>query len=211
LQVHRSRTSQPPVTHVALVCLFALSLASPSFGQAAARRAPGLYATFNTARGKFIVQLFSKEAPKTVDNFVRLARGTKPFKDPLTGMLATRPLYDGILFFRVVPGFIIQTGDPANTGTGDVGFVIENESNGLKFDRPGRLSLAQVPGEEKSRSSQIFITLRAAPNLDRDHFLVFGQVVQGMAVVRAIGAGPVKGDTPIHPVALHGVTIEEVK
>jgi cyclophilin family peptidyl-prolyl cis-trans isomerase len=195
-----------------LVCSASLAFVR-GHAQTPAHRAPGLYATFDTARGKIAVQLFPKDAPKTVDSFVRLARGEKPFKDNITGMIATRPFYDGLLFFRVVPGFIIQTGDPANTGTGDVGFTIETESNSLKFDRAGRLSMAQVPGEQNSRASQIFITLRPAPELDRQHFIVFGQVIQGMAVARAIGAGATRADheTPLRPVSLRTVSIEEVK
>lgn len=183
-------------------------------GEVCAQRAPalhGLLATLHTAKGEIVVQLFPDKAPKTVENFVGLAKGTKPFKDPTTNSLATRPLYDGLLFFRTIPRYIIQTGDPANTGTGDIGFTIENESNDLKFDRPGRLSMAQVSGEPRSRASQVFITLGPAPDLDKEHFIIFGQVVRGMPVARAIAAGPHKkdGETPLRPVLLKSVTIEQ--
>ncbi len=177
-----------------------------------ARRAPGLYATLTTSRGTIIAQLFPKDAPKTVQNFVGLVRGTRPFRDIATGMIATRPFYDGLLFFRTISGFIIQTGDPSNRGTADVGFVLDNESNNLRFDRAGRLSMAQVSGDPKSRAVQFFITLRPAPELDRQHFIVFGQVVQGLEVARAIASGPHKkdGETPLRPAVLKKVVIEEV-
>jgi peptidyl-prolyl cis-trans isomerase A (cyclophilin A) len=210
-----------PLAAVMLVALLpaartGAAQARPGAGKAAAHvpakpLGPGLYATFDTAKGKFVVQLFPDKAPKTVSNFVSLAKGEKPHLDPIMHMMSVSPLYDGLFFFRTIPGFIIQTGDPANTGTGDVGFTIPNEKNDLRFDRPGRLSMAQSEGDPNSRASQIFITCSAAPSLNRE-FLVFGQVVQGLAVVRAISEGPHRGDDrPARPVMLNHVTIQQIK
>jgi len=188
-------------------------LALMASGAPQGRRPPGLYATLTTSRGVIVVQLFPDQAPKTVRNFVGLASGTRPFRDVATGMIATRPFYDGLLFFRTIAGFIVQSGDPSNRGTADVGFVLDNEANSLRFDRAGRLSMAQVSGDPRSRASQFFITLRPAPELDRQHFIVFGQVIQGLDVARGIAAGPHKkdGETPLRPAVLKKVTIEAVK
>ncbi len=169
----------------------------------------GLYATFTTGKGKIVVQLFPNDAPKTVKNFVDLAEGKKPFRDPLTGMVSTRNFYDGQLFYRVIPGQIIQTGDPSNSGAGNVGFTIPAESNHLKFDRAGRLSMAQADGDAASRSTQIFLTLMPDPQLDRQHFIIFGQVVEGLNVARAISEGPHRGEHPLRAVTLQKVVIEQ--
>lgn len=169
----------------------------------------GLYATFITGKGTIVVQLFPNDAPRTVENFVHLAEGKKPFRDPLTGMVSTSPFYDGQLFYRIIPGQIIQTGDPSNSGAGNVGFTIPAESNHLKFDRAGRLSMAQADGDPASRSTQIFITLMPDPQLDRQHFIVFGQVVQGLNVARAISQAPHRGEHPLHAVTLKKVMISQ--
>jgi len=181
--------------------------ASRASHAAAAPLPPGLYATFVTGKGNIVVQLFPNDAPKTVENFVNLAEGKRPFRDPLTGMVSSRPFYDGQLFYRIIPGQIIQTGDPSSSGAGDVGFTIPAESNHLKFDHAGRLSMAQADGDPASRSTQIFITLMPDPQLDRQHFIVFGQVVQGLNIARAISEGPHRGEHPLRAVTIKTITI----
>lgn len=203
-----------PVALFAALLALILPAAAQQHHAARARHAAaplphGLYATFITGKGTIVVQLFPGDAPKTVQNFVDLAKGQKPFRDPLTGMVSTRPFYDGQLFYRIIPGQIIQTGDPSNSGAGNVGFTIPAESNHLKFDRAGRLSMAQADGDPSSRSTQIFITLMPDPQLDRQHFIIFGQVVQGLSVARAISAGPHRGEHPLRAVTLQKVVIEQ--
>src|SRR5215831_20504180 len=88
---------------------------------------PGLYATIITSMGPIVAVLYEKEAPVTVQNFSALARGTKPWKDPKTGAMAAKPLYNGVTFHRVIPNFMIQTGDPTGTGSHDCGFNIKDE------------------------------------------------------------------------------------
>lgn len=171
-------------------------------------REPGLYATFNTTQGVIVVKLFEKEAPITVRNFVGLARGTKPWKDPKTGlMVARRPLYNGTIFHRVIPNFMIQGGDPLGTGMGDPGFTIADEFlPDLKFDVPGRLAMANV-GRPHTGGSQFFITEVPTPHLDGMH-TIFGQVVEGQDVVTKIAHVPVNGETPITPVRITSLVIK---
>lgn len=213
--MHPNRTFRPAVGWLLAILLV---LALPAAAQhhrathtthAATPLPHGLYATFITGKGKIVVQLFPNDAPKTVKNFVDLAQGKKPFRDPLTGMVSTRNFYDGQLFYRVIPGQIIQTGDPSNSGAGNVGFTIPAESNHLKFDRAGRLSMAQADGDSASRSTQIFLTLMPDPQLDRQHFIIFGQVVGGLNVARAISEGPHRGEHPLRAVTLQKVVIEQ--
>ena len=90
-------------------------------------RAPGTYAVFDTSQGKIVIYLFEDKAPKTVANFVGLAEGTKEFKDPKTGQKAKRPFYDGLVFHRVIPQFMVQGGCPLGSGTGDPGYRFEDE------------------------------------------------------------------------------------
>src|SRR6266496_4322109 len=102
-----------------------------------------LYATLKTSMGDIVIQLFEDKAPKTVANFVGLASGTKEWTDPKTGEKVKRPLYNGTIFHRVIPGFMIQGGDPLGTGTGGPGYRFEDEfQSGLRFDRPYLLAMA---------------------------------------------------------------------
>ena len=192
---------------LALSILFAL----PSvFGQEKPLK-QGTYAHFETSLGTFTAQLEDQLAPKTVANFIGLARGTKDWKDPRTGeTVGGKPFYDGLVFHRVVSGFIIQSGDPLGTGTTGPGFTIPDEfSPQLRHDRAGVLSMANR-GQPNSGSSQFFITLREAPELNRVN-AVFGNVVRGMDVVRKIGSVRTKDDRPITPVQLIKVRIEVVE
>src|SRR5262245_42790636 len=116
-----------------------------------------LLATFETNEGTITCELYEKQAPKTVANFVGRARGKRPWKDPTTWQWVTKPFYDGLVFHRVIPDFMIQGGDPLGNGTGDPGYEFEDEtSNGLKFDRPGLLAMANRGAN--TNGSQFFIT-----------------------------------------------------
>jgi peptidyl-prolyl cis-trans isomerase A (cyclophilin A) len=187
-----------------LALLSAASAQTPPAAPTA--REPGLYATINTTQGAIVVKFFEKEAPITVRNFVGLARGTKPWKNPKTGLMVRRPLYPGTIFHRVIPNFMIQGGDPLGTGMGDPGFTIPDEfSPDLKFDVPGRLAMANV-GRPHTGGSQFFITEVPTPHLNGLH-TIFGQVVEGQDIVTKIAHVPVDGEKPITPVRITSILI----
>ena len=145
---------------------------------------PGLYALIDTSAGVITAQLFEKETPITVRAFVGLARGTQPWLDPKTRKAATHPLYENLIFHRVIPDFMIQTGDPTATGAYDCGFTLPDEFvDALKFDRPGRLAMANAGPH--TAACQFFITENkyAAGN---GHYAIFGQVVDGQPLVTKI-------------------------
>jgi peptidyl-prolyl cis-trans isomerase A (cyclophilin A) len=166
-----------------------------------------LHAHFTTNEGAFTIRLFEQEAPNTVANFVGLAEGTKEFTDPKTGKKATRPFYNGLIFHRVIDGFMIQGGDPLGTGTGGPGYTFRDEFHpSLRHSKAGILSMANAgPG---TNGSQFFITLAATPWLDNKHS-VFGEVIEGMDVVRRIGSTPTgkPGDRPVKPITVETVEI----
>ena len=170
---------------------------------------PGTYAVFDTTEGLFTVRLFEKEVPKTVGNFVGLAEGTKEWRDPSTGEKKTAPYYDGIIFHRVISGFMIQGGDRLGTGTGGPGYNFGDEFHpSLRHSRPGILSMANAG--PNTNGSQFFITLGPTPHLDNRHS-VFGEVVEGLDVVKKIGAVPTgKQDRPVKPVVMSHVTIKRI-
>src|SRR6266568_181499 len=144
-----------------------------------------VYATLKTSMGDIVIQLFDDKAPKTVANFVGLASGTKEWSDPKTGEKVKRPLYNGTIFHRVIPGFMIQGGDPLGNGTGGPGYKFDDEFNSPRgFDKPGILAMANAG--PNTNGSQFFITHQATPFLDGKHS-VFGEVVKGQEVVTAIG------------------------
>jgi peptidyl-prolyl cis-trans isomerase A (cyclophilin A) len=170
-------------------------------------REPGLYAIFNTSMGTITARLFEKETPLTVKNFVALARGTKPWKDPKSGAMAAKPLYNGVTFHRVIPNFMIQTGDPTGTGSHDCGFTIKDEIvPTLKFDQPGMLGMANV-GAPNTGGCQFFITEVPYPSLNGG-YTVFGQVVEGQDIVKKIAHVPTTGEKPTTPVKLATVVIK---
>jgi peptidyl-prolyl cis-trans isomerase A (cyclophilin A) len=170
---------------------------------------PGVYARFETTEGTFTIRLFDKEAPQTVANCVGLAEGTKEWTDPVTGEKKKDPFYDGVIFHRIISGFMIQGGDRLGQGTGGPGFHFADEFHpSLRHDRAGILSMANAG--PNSNGSQFFITLAPTPHLDRRHS-VFGAVVEGMDVVRRIGSVPTgRQDRPVSPVVINKLTIERV-
>lgn len=165
-----------------------------------------LHAHFTTSLGSFRVRLFDEDAPQTVANFVGLAEGTKEFVDPKTREKVTRPFYDGLIFHRVIDGFMIQGGDPLGTGTGGPGYTFGDEfSPKLKHRGVGVLSMANAG--PNTNGSQFFITLAATPWLDNRH-TVFGEVVDGLDVVKKIGVTPTRSDRPVTAVTIESVRIE---
>src|SRR5579885_2522013 len=205
-------------------CLFALA-AGCAFAQAQAQPPAGstpppalengLYAIFNTSMGSITAVLYEKDAPITVRNFVALARGTKPWKDPNTGKMVAKPLYNNITFHRVIPNFMIQTGDPTATGSHDCGIRMRDEIvPSLKFDRPGRIGIANI-GRPNSGGCQFFITEVPYPSLDpapgNSGYTIIGQVIEGQEVVGKIARVPRDAnDKPRTPVKLVSVTIKRV-
>ncbi|HWB15047.1 MAG TPA: peptidylprolyl isomerase [Vicinamibacterales bacterium] len=164
-------------------------------------------AHFDTTLGQFTVELFEQQAPKTVANFVGLAEGSKEWKHPGTGQKHTKPFYDGIVFHRVISGFVIQGGDPLGKGYGGPGYQFEDEFHrDLRHDRAGILSMANAG--PNTNGSQFFITLGPTPHLDGRHS-IFGAVTSGMDVVEKIGQVKTdRDDRPTTPVVINKITIE---
>ena len=166
-----------------------------------------VYAHFDTTLGSFTIELFDKQTPKTVANFVGLAEGTREWKHPKTGETHTTPFYDGIVFHRVIDGFMVQGGDPLGMGYGGPGYQFEDEFHpDLRHDRAGVLSMANAG--PNTNGSQFFITLGPTPHLDRKH-TVFGVVTDGLDVVKIIGRSKTdRNDRPTPPVVINSVKIE---
>jgi peptidyl-prolyl cis-trans isomerase A (cyclophilin A) len=170
---------------------------------------PGLYAIFQTSEGVITARLFEKDTPIAVQNFVALAQGTKAWKDPKTGAMVKRPLYDNLTFHRVIAGVMIQSGDPTGTGAHNCGITIPDEFlPGLRFDRAGRLAVANT-GAPDSGGCQFFITTDGMAQWS-GKYTIFGEVVSGLDVANKISHGRVKGERPVDPAKLIGVTIERV-
>ena len=168
-----------------------------------------LNAHFTTSEGSFTVRLLEDEAPSTVANFVGLAEGTKEWTDPKSGQKVTRPYYNGLMFHRVIEGFMIQGGDPLGTGTGGPGYKFADEfSPKARHSKAGILSMAN--SGPNTNGGQFFITLAATPWLDNKHS-VFGEVVEGLDVVNKIGGTPTSkpGDRPVKPITVESVTIQK--
>jgi peptidyl-prolyl cis-trans isomerase A (cyclophilin A) len=147
-----------------------------------------VHAEFVTTEGNFTIRLFDAEAPNTVANFVDLAEGTKEWTDPRTNKKTTAPYYDGIVFHRIIDGFMIQGGDPLGQGIGGPGYNFADEFHpSLRHNKAGILSMANRG--PNTNGGQFFITLGPTPHLD-DRHSVFGEVVGGMDVVQKIGSAP---------------------
>lgn len=178
-------------------------------GCALAQQPDGLYAIFNTSLGNITARLYEKDTPATVENFVALAQGTKATRSPKSGAMVKRPLYDNITFHRVVPGEMIQSGDPTGTGYHNCGVNVRDEFlPGLRFDRAGKLAMANT-GAPDSGGCQWFITESPMRQWD-GKYTIFGTVIEGQEVVDKINHARVRGDKPVDPVKLLSVTIERV-
>ena len=164
-------------------------------------------AHFDTSLGKFTAELYADKTPKTVANFVGLAEGTREWTDPRDSQKKTAPFYDGIIFHRIIDGFMIQGGDPLGKGFGGPGYKFADEFHpSLRHDREGILSMAN--SGPNTNGSQFFITLGPTPHLNNRHS-VFGVVEDGMDVVRKIGKVRVGAqDRPVNDVVINKVTIE---
>jgi peptidyl-prolyl cis-trans isomerase A (cyclophilin A) len=165
-----------------------------------------VYADFVTSEGNFTIRLFDKEVPNTVANFVGLAEGTKEWTDPRTNQKSQQPYYDGIIFHRVIDGFMIQGGDPLGKGIGGPGYKFADEFHpSLRHSKPGILSMANAG--PNTNGGQFFITLGPTPHLDNRHS-VFGEVDSGMDVVRKIGSTKTGAqDRPVKDVVIQSVKI----
>ena len=165
-----------------------------------------LTATLQTNAGPVVIRLFPDHAPKTVRNFVELAEGGKEWTDPRTGRATTDKLYDGSVFHRVIPNFMIQGGDPLGSGRGGPGYKFGDEIHpDLAFDRPYLLAMANAgPG---TNGSQFFITTVPTPWLTGKH-TIFGEVIEGSTVVDEISRVQTsRGDRPVTDVVLESVEI----
>jgi peptidyl-prolyl cis-trans isomerase A (cyclophilin A) len=165
-----------------------------------------VFAEFVTNEGSFTARLFEDEVPLTVGNFIGLAEGTKEWTDPRTNAKVTQPYYDGIIFHRVIDGFMIQGGDPLGQGIGGPGYKFADEFHpSCRHSKAGILSMAN--SGPNTNGGQFFITLGPTPHLDNRHS-VFGEVVSGMDIVRRIGSTPTgRQDRPVKDIVIQSVTI----
>jgi peptidyl-prolyl cis-trans isomerase A (cyclophilin A) len=165
-----------------------------------------LTATLETNAGRIVIRLFPDHAPKTVRNFVELAEGGREWRDP-AGQTTTAKLYDGTIFHRVIPNFMIQGGDPEGNGRGGPGYKFADEFHPeLQFNRPYLLAMANAgPG---TNGSQFFITTVPTPHLNRKH-TIFGEVIEGADVVDRISHVKTNSqDRPVEDVVIESVTVD---
>jgi peptidyl-prolyl cis-trans isomerase A (cyclophilin A) len=171
-------------------------------------RQPGVYATLDTSEGTIVCRLFEQDAPVTVKNFIELAEGTREWTHPRNHNKSKSPLYNGTIFHRVIPDFMVQGGDPAGTGMGGPGYQFQDETKGSphKFDKAGKLAMAN--SGPNTNGSQFFITVVPTPWLTGKH-TIFGEVVEGENVVDKIVKVPRnRHDKPDKDVVLNSVKIE---
>src|SRR5438477_5854866 len=191
----------------AIVALLAAVVAFA--GQDAPKKTAGkVLAHFTTTEGKFTVELFEKDAPKTVANFIGLAEGTKEWTDPKTSTKVKKPYFNGLMFHRVIKDFMIQGGDPLGNGTGGPGYTFADEfGSGRKLDKAGILAMANRG--PNTNGGQFFITLAPTDWLNGKH-TVFGEIVDGMDVIKKIGNTKTSkpGDVPVTPITIKSITIE---
>jgi peptidyl-prolyl cis-trans isomerase A (cyclophilin A) len=166
-----------------------------------------IYAEFQTTEGNFTIRLHDAETPNTVANFVGLAEGTKEWTDPRTNQQVTQPYYDGVIFHRVIDGFMIQGGDPLGQGVGGPGYTFADEFHPtLRHNKAGILSMANRG--PNTNGGQFFITLGPTPHLDNRH-TVFGEVVEGIDVIRKIGSTKTgQGDRPVKDIVINTIKID---
>ncbi len=169
-------------------------------------REPGLYAVINTTMGVMVAKLYEKEVPMTVKNFSALARGLKQHNNAKGAKVST-PMFNGVTFHRVIPGFMIQTGDPTATGAHDCGFTIKDEFvPSLKFDSAGVLGMANAG--PNTGSCQFFITVVPTPHLNGLH-TIFGKLVEGDDVAKKISEVPTgAGNKPRTAIRITSVKME---
>jgi peptidyl-prolyl cis-trans isomerase A (cyclophilin A) len=174
---------------------------------------PGTYAKFKTSEGTVVCELFEKDAPETVANFIGLAEGTKDWTDPKTlQKMHHQPFYNGTTFHRVIPAFMIQGGDRMGDGTGDAGYFFQDEIDpSLTFDQPGLLAMANAgpgPSGGGTNGSQFFITEDAVPQLNGKH-TIFG-LCDAHSVLLVASIARVErnsSDKPLTPVVINRVTV----
>lgn len=173
-----------------------------------------MYATLHTSAGPIKVELFPNHAPKTVANFVGLADGSKPYTDPRTGAPGAGPYFDGVIFHRVIPNFMIQGGDPTGTGRGGPGYKFNDEIHPeLQFNRPYLLAMAnsgKMSDGSGTNGSQFFITVSATPHLNMKH-TIFGEVADEASrqVVNTIATTRTSQDRPLQDIVIERVEITQ--
>jgi len=171
-------------------------------------RTPGTYAVFQTSEGNVVCRLFEQDAPKTVANFTELAEGKRDWTHPGTRAKSKNPLYNGTIFHRVIPDFMIQGGDPLGSGMGGPGYQFEDETKGSphRFDKPGKLAMAN--SGPNTNGSQFFITVANTEWLTGKH-TIFGEVVEGQSIVEKISrVARNRQDRPNKDVVITSLTIE---
>jgi peptidyl-prolyl cis-trans isomerase A (cyclophilin A) len=196
-----------------IVLMLTISAAA-LFAQAApaAKAAAGPKAIFDTTAGRITCTLFPDKAPMTVDNFIGLATGTKEWTNPASGAkMHGRPYFNGTVFHRVIPDFMIQGGDPLGNGAGGPGYQFKNEYSDLRFDQPGRLAMANAGLD--TNGSQFFITTSHRPLTQLDgRYTIFGQC-DNLEVAKKIAAAPTtfnmsgEQSKPLDPVKITKLTI----
>ncbi len=182
----------------------------PALPPVALPEEPGKYAIIYTSMGNIVCRLFDKEAPKTVANFVGLAKGTKTWTNPVNGKAMHTALYSGTTFHRVIPGFMIQGGDPEGTGQGSPGYKFDDEIDPNRhFDKAGILAMAN--SGPNTNGCQFFITVGPAEHLD-GHYSIFGEVVSGQDVADSISNVPrdESNDMPNTPVKITRIVVKDV-
>jgi peptidyl-prolyl cis-trans isomerase A (cyclophilin A) len=180
---------------------------APAATAAALTRPNGPTVVMDTSMGRITCQFYQKQAPKAVANFIGLAEGTQEWTDPTTHQKHRKPYFNGTIFHRVIPGFMIQGGDPTGTGMGDPGYSFRDEFDpNLNFDKPGRLAMAN--SGPNTNGSQFFITEQGYDSLNQ-HYTLFGQCDDAsVEVVKAIArVSRNSNDKPLTPVVLKKVTI----
>jgi peptidyl-prolyl cis-trans isomerase A (cyclophilin A) len=190
----------------------AIVLSAILLGGVMAAQAAKQTATIETSEGTIVCELFADQAPNTVANFVGLATGTKEYTDPRTGKQTKGKFYDGLTFHRVIPGFMIQGGDPKGDGTGGPGYKFNDEYPKAKFDRPGRLAMAN--SGHNTNGSQFFITVANDEFLnDGGPYVIFGQVIKGQEVANAISkfTDDPRSGHPTKPLIIKHITIQTEK